>query len=92
MFEGFEITTLYTEIVRWIFLLLAIYILIRTIRSLLSTKNPVEVWAYVNLRTYKMNQEGSVISVDESSLPVTHWENVVGRASSCDISVLDSML
>lgn len=92
MFEGLTMTTLYTEIVRWVFVILALYILVRTIRSLLSSKNPAEVWAYMNIRTYKMNKEGTVVSVDESSMPITHWENVIGRASSCDISVLDSAL
>lgn len=92
MFEGFEITALYTELVRWVFVLLALYILIRTIRSLLSTKNPSEVWAYMSMRTYNMSSDGDVLSVEESSMPITHWENVIGRAPSCDISVVDSAL
>ncbi len=92
MFDGFEITELYTELVRWVFVLLALYILLRTIRSLLSTKNPAEVWAYMNLRTYKLGEDGEVVDVEESNVPITHWENVIGRASSCDISVLDSAL
>lgn len=92
MVNGFEITSLYTEIVRWVFVILALYILIRTIRSLVSTKNPSEVWAYMSIRTYDLDSEGSVIGVDESSVPITHWENVIGRANSCDISVLDSAL
>ena len=74
MFEGLTMTTLYTEIVRWVFVILALYILVRTIRSLLSSKNPAEVWAYMNLRTYQMNSSGDVLNVSESSMPITHWE------------------
>ena len=92
MFDGFEITSLYTEIVRWVFVLLALYILLRTIMSLISTKNPSEVWAYMAIKTYLFDREGIAIGVDESSIPITHWENVIGRAGSCDISVLDSAL
>ena len=92
MFDGFEITSLYTEIVRWVFVLLALYILLRTIMSLISTKNPSEVWAYMTIKTYRFDREGIAIGVDESSIPITHWENVIGRAGSCDISVLDSAL
>ena len=92
MFEGLEITTLYTELVRWVFVVLALYILVRSIKSLLRTKNPVEVWAYMHIKTYQFDSEGIVVDVEETSVPVTHWENVIGRASSCDISVLDSAL
>ena len=63
MFEGLTMTTLYTEIVRWVFVILALYILVRTIKSLLSSKNPSEVWAYMNLRTYQMNSSGDVLNV-----------------------------
>ena len=92
MFEGLEITTLYTELVRWVFVVLAIYILVRSIKSLLRTKNPVEVWAYMHIKTYQFDSEGMVVDVEESSMPVTHWENVIGRAANCDISVLDGAL
>ena len=92
MFEGLEITTLYTELVRWVFVVLALYILVRSIKSLLRTKNPVEVWAYMHIKTYQFDSEGIVVDVEETSVPVTHWENVIGRAASCDISVLDSAL
>ena len=92
MINGLEMTAIYTELVRWVFVILALYILVRTIRSLLSTKNPSEVWAYMSIRTYDVNNEGEVVDVNESSMPITHWENVIGRFSSCDISVLDRTL
>ena len=28
----------------------------------------------------------------ETSVPLTHWENVIGRSKSCDISVEDATL
>ena len=43
-FEGnFQLGNLFTELVRWVFVFLAIYILLRAIKSLLKSKNPAEV-------------------------------------------------
>lgn len=67
---------IYTAIARWIFIFLAAFILVTAILSLLKTKNPSEVWAYLNLG------EGE-------NIPITHWENVVGRGKSCDIQIDD---
>lgn len=64
----------YTAFARWIFVLLAIFILLRSIRSLLQVKNPSEIWAYIG-------------GPDGSSTPLKHWENVIGRAASADIVV-----
>lgn len=69
--------TYYTTIVRWIFVALAIFILITCIRSLLAGKNPSEIWAYLSLP-------------DGSIKPLSHWENVIGRARSADV-VIDIM-
>lgn len=65
----------YTTVARWIFIVLAVYILVRCIISLLRNTNPPKVWAYFNIN-------------GEHSEPITHWENVIGRSKSCDI-VLD---
>lgn len=88
----FQMASIFTELVRWFFVVLAIFILVRAIKSLMISKNPVEVWAYMHLRTYKTDEEGVVIDVHEESVPITHWENVIGRSKSCDISVLDQTL
>lgn len=64
----------YTAIVRWVFVLLAIFILVRSIRSLLQAKNPSEIWAYIT-------------GPDGSSTPLKHWENLIGRAPSADVVV-----
>lgn len=64
----------YTAVVRWVFVLLAIFILVRSIRSLLQAKNPSEIWAYIT-------------GPDGSSTPLKHWENLIGRAPSADVVV-----
>ncbi len=67
---------IYTAVARWVFIFLAVFILLKSILSLLKSKNPSEVWAYLHLSTGE-------------NVPVTHWENVIGRAKSCDIRVDD---
>lgn len=90
--KSLQLTDIYTAGVRWVFVILALYILIRAIRSLLQTKNPSEVWAYMNLKTTCLDSEGIPIDTKEISVPVTHWENVIGRDKNCDISVEDPAL
>lgn len=68
---------LFTAGARWIFIILALFILFKSIRSLLQTKNPSEVWAYLHFATGE-------------NLPITHWENVIGRAKSADIYINDN--
>lgn len=58
--------------VRWMTALLACFILYRTARSLLAHRVDEEVWAYLRL------PNGAV-------LPVSHWENTVGRAPGSDL-------
>ena len=70
---------LYTAVARWIFIILALFILVKSIASLLLSRNPSEVWAYFNV-------DGIV------SHPITHWENVIGRSKSCDITVPDGTM
>jgi len=83
--------TIFMELSRWVFVILAAYILIRCIRSLLQTKNPAEVWAYLNIKTYVAGDDGS-LGTEEISVPVTHWENVIGRSKSCDIVTTDEAM
>lgn len=68
----------YTAVARWIFIALALFIVVKSIASLLKSKNPSEVWAYFNID-------------DEKSYPITHWENAIGRAKNCDLIVDDPM-
>ena len=52
--------------------LLAIFILFKSIRSLLQVENPSEIWAYLGFP-------------NGSNEALTHWENVLGRAASSDV-------
>mgnify|MGYP001299910342 CR=1 FL=1 len=64
----------YTTVVRFVFPLLALMILVGAIRSLWKVKHPDEVWGYLVLR-------------NGARLPITHWENIIGRAPSCDVQL-----
>lgn len=68
---------LYTTVARWAFVVLAMYILLIPIKSLLRSKNPAEIWGYLSL-------SGDIAT------PLRHWENVVGRSKSCDV-IIDVM-
>ena len=62
----------FTTGVRWVFAFLAVFILFRQIHSLLRSRNPSEIWAYLGCP-------------DGSSVPLTHWENLIGRGRGCDV-------
>ena len=64
----------FTTGVRWVFVGLAILILLHQILGLLKMRNPSEIWAYLRCP-------------DGSSVPLTHWENLVGRSRGCDIKL-----
>ena len=42
--------------------------------SLLSTRVTPEVWGYLSVE-------------DGVTLPITHWENIIGRSSSVDLRI-----
>ncbi len=81
----------FTELVRWAFVALALYILLRSIVSLLRSKSYAEVWAYLHLETLKPLKDDQ-FEMTEISVPLTHWENVIGRARSCDVNVGDGTI
>ena len=54
--------------------ILAALVLLRCFRPLLTFKRQPEIWAF--LRT-----------PDDTRIPVTHWENVIGRSAGSDIRV-----
>lgn len=62
----------FTAGVRFLFPVLALLILLRVIRSLLTVPCEPEVWAYLTLPN----------GVGE---PLTHWENILGRSGSSDV-------
>ena len=63
-----------TTVFRWIFVVLAAYILLISIVSLLTTRATPEIWGYF------LVEEGG-------NFPITHWENVIGRSRSADINI-----
>ncbi len=81
----------FTELVRWVFVVLAMYILLRSIISLLKTRSYAEVWAYLHLETLRPLKDDQ-FEMTEISVPLTHWENVIGRARSCDVNVGDGTI
>jgi len=62
----------YTTLVRFLFPILALLILVKAIRSLLTVPHLPEVWAYLSLP----NGAGA---------PLTHWENTLGRSPQADV-------
>ena len=66
------VTAWYTTVARFAFPVLALLILVRSIRSLLTVPHLPEVWGYLSLP-------------NGAEEPLNHWENVVGRAGSSDV-------
>lgn len=62
----------YTLILRFLFPILAVIMLTRIIRGLIQAAPKPEVWAYLSLP-------------NGASEPLTHWENILGRADSSDV-------
>ena len=52
---------------------LAILLLLRCFLPLLTFRREPEIWAWLNLS-------------DGTQIPVTHWETVIGRSKSCDVT------
>ena len=64
----------YIHILRYAALAVAIFLLLRCIMPLLTFRKEPEIWAWLNMP-------------DGSQIPITHWENVIGRSKSCDITI-----
>ena len=54
-----------------VLIVLSVSVLVRCIRSMLSQHYEAETWAYLR--------------IGNDTLPVYHWENLIGRSGSCDI-------
>lgn len=70
--------TIYSTVVRYLFPILAFWILMRCLRSMLQFRKEPEIWAWLN--------------ISGTLLPVTHWENLIGRSNSNDIVIRSSQL
>ncbi|MDD5921959.1 MAG: FtsW/RodA/SpoVE family cell cycle protein [Eubacteriales bacterium] len=66
----------YTTAARALFVILASFILLHSILSLIKSKSPSEVWAYFHIE-------------NGQNIPVTHWENSIGRSKTCDLQIDD---
>ena len=64
----------YISILRYVAPILAAIILFRCIRPLLTFRREPEIWAWLILS-------------DGTKLPITHWENVIGRSKRSDIVI-----
>jgi len=64
----------YIAVFRWVAPILAMVMLFRCVKPLLTFPREPEIWAWLCLP-------------DERKLPVTHWENVIGRSKKSDIVV-----
>ncbi len=64
----------YIGFLRWAVPVLAAMLLLRCILPLLTFRREPEIWAWLNLATGEQ-------------VPITHWENVIGRSKSCDVTI-----
>lgn len=64
----------YTTVARWIFVVLALFVFIKSVRSLWAARGASEIWAYL-------------ILPDGTHTPLTHWESVIGRSKNADVVV-----
>lgn len=70
--DGSPVFSVLTALIRLILPALAIIILFRCAKSLLRGRQEPEVWAYMGLP-------------NGSRVALFHWENVIGRAKTCDV-------
>ncbi|MEG0912496.1 MAG: FtsW/RodA/SpoVE family cell cycle protein [Oscillospiraceae bacterium] len=71
--EHSGIYSVYTMCARVVLALLAVIIVVRCIRSLMSGKPEMETWCYLDVPSQGLH------------LPISHWENVIGRSRNSDI-------
>ena len=64
----------YIGVLRYAVPLLAAFLLMRCIKPLLTFRREPEIWAWLNL-------------ADGTQIPITHWENVIGRSKSSDVTI-----
>ena len=74
IFEDLRFASVYGAILRFVFPVLAVIVLGRCAKSLLTFQKEPEIWAWLALPS-------------GDRLPVTHWENIIGRGKNCDILV-----
>ena len=63
----------YIDFLRYALPVLTVLLLLRCFLPLLTFRREPEIWAWLNL-------------ADGTQIPVTHWETVIGRSKSCDVT------
>ena len=64
----------YIGLLRYAVPVLAAFLLLRCALPLLTFRREPEIWAWLNL-------------ADGTQIPITHWENVIGRSKSSDVTI-----
>ena len=64
----------YISLVRRACPLLCFLLLVRCALPLLTFRREPEIW-------------GWLVMTDGNRIPITHWENVIGRSKNCDVSI-----
>ena len=67
-------TNVYIAILRWVMPVLTFLILYRSVKPLLFFRKEPEIWAWVCIK-------------GGDTIPVTHWENIIGRHKKSDIVI-----
>ena len=62
------------HILRYLAPALAVFLLARCMKPLLTFRKEPEIWAWLNMP-------------DGTQIPITHWESVIGRSKSCDVTI-----
>ena len=73
-----QVRSIYGEVyigfLRYCVPVIAALLLLRCIKPLLTFRREPEIWAWLNME-------------DGTQIPITHWENVIGRSRSCDVTI-----
>ena len=64
----------YVDFLRLALPALTLLLLLRCCLPLLTFKREPEIWAWLNMS-------------DGAQIPITHWENVLGRSKNCDVTI-----
>ena len=64
----------YAAFLRYAVPFLSAFLLLRCVLPLLTFRREPEIWGWLNM-------------ADGTQVPITHWENVIGRSKNCDVTI-----
>ena len=67
----------YVGFLRFAAPVVVLLLVLRCVLPLLTFRREPEIWAWLNMD-------------DGSQVPITHWENIIGRSKSCDVVLEDA--